>query len=174
MSCGQKPACWRGAPYWPSPCVSASRRMQCSRVSVPLRADIGRVRAAVDDDGIDGGNMSWIMEQQQSLQANAEKEVLEEELAASGTCLRAGGRLCVCVCVCVCVHSVVVVVVMLVVVAAYLSIPARPSSVHLPLAWACCFVASLGPERFLRCDSVPSRSHAYNERVSFHGVLQSV
>ncbi len=79
--------------------------MQCSRVPVPLRADIGRVRAAVDDDGIDGGNMSWIMEQQQSLQANAEKEVLEEELAASGTCLRAGGRLCVCVCVCVCAFS---------------------------------------------------------------------
>ncbi len=92
-------------------------------------------------------------------------------------CGRAG--VCVCVYVCVCVHSVVVVVVvvvvvMLVVVAAYLSIPARPSSVHIPLAWACCFVASLGPERFLCCDSVPSRSHAYNERVSFHGVLQSV
>jgi hypothetical protein len=51
------------------------------------------VRAAADDDGIEAGSMSWIMEQQQNVQANAEKEVLEEELAASGTCLRV--RACV-------------------------------------------------------------------------------
>ena len=39
--------------------------------------------------------MSWISQQQETLQANAEKEVLEEELAASGTCLRVGSVLVV-------------------------------------------------------------------------------
>lgn len=68
--------------------------MQCSSAFVLQgRSDVGRVRAAADDDGIEAGSMSWIMEQQQNVQANAEKEVLEEELAASGTCLRV--RACV-------------------------------------------------------------------------------
>ena len=51
------------------------------------RRDVGRVCAAGDEDGDVGGNLSWIVEQQQSLQASAEQEDIEAEMAASGACL---------------------------------------------------------------------------------------
>jgi len=61
------------------PPIGAHARMRRGR-----RAIGRRVHSFKDDDG-DQSNLSWIVEQQRSLQMSSEKEEIEAELAASGT-----------------------------------------------------------------------------------------